>query len=149
MFSKLILIASILLTLSSAAFANPFIEASERYKVDAWLLYAIAKHESGLNPYAVNRNKNGSVDVGVMQINSIHFPTLAKLGIPKESLWNPETNIQVGAWVLAQCIQKHGYTTNALNCYNGDKTGRYSEKVMAIFKKETSKYKKEETVCVK
>lgn len=149
MFSKIILTTSILLTLSSSVFANPFIEASERYKVDAWLLYAIAKHESGLNPYAVNRNRNGSVDVGVMQINSIHFQTLEKLGISKESLWNPETNIQVGAWVLAQCIKKNGYTTNALNCYNGDKTGRYSAKVMAIFKKETNKYRKGDVVCEK
>jgi hypothetical protein len=46
-------------------------EAATKYGINAQLLYAIAKTESGLNPQAFNRNKNGSYDVGLMQINSI------------------------------------------------------------------------------
>lgn len=38
-----------------------------------WLLaLSIAKAESGLNPQAVNYNRNGTKDVGVFQINDCH-----------------------------------------------------------------------------
>lgn len=36
------------------------------------VMIAVFKAESGLNPMAVNINKNGSVDIGVAQINSVH-----------------------------------------------------------------------------
>ena len=36
------------------------------------IMLAIAKAESGLNPLATNKNKNGTRDTGLMQINSIH-----------------------------------------------------------------------------
>ncbi len=36
------------------------------------IMIAVAKAESGLNPLATNRNKNGTRDIGLMQINSIH-----------------------------------------------------------------------------
>lgn len=38
---------------------------------------AVAHAESGVNPRATNRNENGSVDYGLMQINSIHEAILA------------------------------------------------------------------------
>lgn len=120
--------------------ANPYVDAGERQKIDPWMIYSIAKVESGGNPMAINKNRNGTYDIGIMQINTVHLPTLAKYGISKNDLWNPETNIHVGAWVLAGCIKKHGYSTKALDCYNGDKTGRYSQKVMNMFRKEAQKY---------
>ncbi len=36
------------------------------------LALAIAKAESGLNPEAINRNKDGSKDIGIFQINDCH-----------------------------------------------------------------------------
>lgn len=36
------------------------------------LMIAVAKAESGLNPLATNRNTNGSRDIGLMMINSVH-----------------------------------------------------------------------------
>ncbi|PIV87852.1 MAG: hypothetical protein COW48_09240 [Hydrogenophilales bacterium CG17_big_fil_post_rev_8_21_14_2_50_63_12] len=44
-------------------------EAGTRYGVSPQLLYAIARTESGLNPQAIGRNRNGSRDIGLMQIN--------------------------------------------------------------------------------
>jgi hypothetical protein len=36
------------------------------------VMVAVAKAESNLNPYATNRNTNGSRDIGIFQINSVH-----------------------------------------------------------------------------
>ena len=52
-----------------------------RYRVNGALLHAIARTESGLNPHAIGRNPNGSRDIGLMQINSAWFSTLATYGI--------------------------------------------------------------------
>ena len=120
--------------------ANPFVNAGERYGIDPWLLYSIAKVESGLNPVAINKNRNGTMDMGIMQINTVHLPTLAKYGVTQSHLWEPETNINIGAWVLSGCVKRNGYTTKALDCYNGDKTGKYSKKVLAMFNKEAKKW---------
>jgi len=69
--SKYLLIPIIIVFyLSSDAFCFCFDEAACRYNISADILYAIAKVESNFNPGAVNWNKNGSYDYGIMQINS-------------------------------------------------------------------------------
>lgn len=92
-----------------------FEEAGSMYGVSPQLLWAIAKVESGFNPAAVNYNRNGTYDFGVMQINSSWKPRLGRLW---EHLGDPCINVKTGAWVLAQCIQKYGYTWKAVSCYN-------------------------------
>ena len=67
---------------------------------------------------AINHNTNGSVDVGLMQINSRWFPQLAVMGVQPGDLWNPYINIYVGAWVLAGEIRRFGYTWQAVGAYH-------------------------------
>jgi soluble lytic murein transglycosylase-like protein len=86
--------------------------------VSSELLYAIARTESGLNPQAVGRNRDGSRDIGLMQINSTWLPTLAAHGIEERHLFEPCTNIHVGAWILAGNIHRLGYTWEAVGAYN-------------------------------
>jgi len=93
-------------------------EAASKYQVNPYLLYAIAKTESNLNPHAINRNKNGSVDIGMMQINSSWLPTLRKYGITEPSLYDACTSIHVAAWILAQNIRRYGNTWEAVGAYN-------------------------------
>lgn len=113
-------LASVALLFCSASQAQAcWEEASEYYGVSAHLLYAIAKTESGLNPNAINRsNKNGSYDIGLMQINSAWLPTLRKYGVDEKQLYDACTSIQVGAWILAQNMKRLGETWNAVGAYN-------------------------------
>lgn len=99
--------------------SNCWVDAGMRYQVDPWLLYSIAEQESSLNPLAVNRgNSDKSRDVGIMQINSFWFSELEKFGLTEESLFDPCTNINVGAWVLAQSIKVFGNNWRAVGAYN-------------------------------
>ena len=71
-----------------------------------------------MNPHAIGRNRNGSRDLGLMQINSAWLPTLAKYGITERDLFEPCTNIHVGAWILAGNVSRLGYTWEAVGAYN-------------------------------
>jgi soluble lytic murein transglycosylase-like protein len=95
-----------------------FEAAASRHGVNVYLLYAIAKTESNLNPSAVGRNANGSYDIGIMQINSNWLPTLRQYGIDEQKLADPCINIHVGAWVLAQNMRRMGNSWEAVGAYN-------------------------------
>ena len=59
------------------------IDASLKYDVPASILIAVAKVENG-KVNSVNYNKNGSYDIGKMQINSTYLLDLKKYGITED-----------------------------------------------------------------
>lgn len=111
--------ASILLIASTAnAQADCIADAAMYHHVNVQVLYAIAKQESGLNPNTIVRNKNGTIDVGLFGINSVHFPQLSQYGISPQNLLDPCVNAYVGAWLYAQKVNKFGNTWDAVGAYH-------------------------------
>ncbi|MCP5152435.1 MAG: lytic transglycosylase domain-containing protein [Chromatiales bacterium] len=98
--------------------ADCFAASAARHRIAPALLAAIAEVESAFDPRARNRNRDGSEDIGLMQINARWLPALAAHGIDREALWQPCVSIEVGAWVLAQSIARYGYTWRAVGAYN-------------------------------
>lgn len=93
-------------------------EIGIRYNINPYLLAAIAKTESNFNANAIRNNKNGSRDIGVMQINSLWLPELSKYGIREEHLFDPCVNIAVGAWILWQRQVTYGNTWESVGTYH-------------------------------
>ena len=88
--------------------------------------------ESRLNPKAVNHNTNGTRDIGVAQVNTIHLATLEKHGIGENELKDGCVNTYVGAWLLSKQIAKHGLNWFGVAAYHSTtpaKNARYQQLV--------------------
>jgi soluble lytic murein transglycosylase-like protein len=92
--------------------------AAEYHDVNPQLLRAILVVESRLNPNAINRNTNGTRDIGVAQINSIHLPVLQAHGIKENHLMDACVNTYVGAWLLRKQIARHGLNWYGIAAYH-------------------------------
>lgn len=136
--SKVFFIAATLCfsSFSNAQNADCFTKAEGYYSLPGGILRAIAEVESGFNPKATNKNTNGSIDMGMMQINSIHLDRLKKFGIEKNALFDACQNIYVGAYILRENINRLGWNWNAIGAYNAaspDKRAKYANKVIAAY----------------
>ena len=78
--------------------------AADHFDLPVLLLTAIRQQEGG-EAGSLHRNTNGSVDYGVMQINSIWLPRLETAGYTASILrWDACYNIMAGAWILARAM---------------------------------------------
>ena len=93
-------------------------DAARYHGVNPWILKAILKVESGFNPQAINKNANKSIDVGMAQINSIHFKELASYGIAPAHLMDGCIATYIAAWHLAKQMRVHGNTWFGIASYH-------------------------------
>ncbi|MCE0489044.1 transglycosylase SLT domain-containing protein [Pantoea sp. Mb-10] len=115
--------------------------AEYTYGIEAELLSAIAIAESSMRPTAKNINGNGTYDIGLMQINSIHLPALRNKGISEAMLIdNPCISVLVGASILKKMVFRFGFGWEAVGAYNaGTSPARrarryeYAQKIAAIY----------------
>jgi soluble lytic murein transglycosylase-like protein len=114
------LVASWVLVQPARADPACFDAAADRYRLPASLLRAVARVESGgLNARtAQNTNRDGTRDIGRMQINTGWLPTLSRWGIDEEKLRDECVSIHVGAWILAGNVARHGANWEAVGAYN-------------------------------
>jgi len=109
-----------------------FDAAARHYRLHPALLRAIARQESGMNPRAIGKNTNGTLDLGLMQINTTWLPKLARAGISREQLMDPCTNIIVGAWVLHDAVSRHGLSWKAVGVYHSPTPWRQRDYALKV-----------------
>ena len=110
------LIPLLFLVLSTRVHGFCFEEAGRCYGVSPELLRTIAMVESGMDAQALRRNRDGTLDIGLMQINS-RWAML--LGPERWShVRNPCYHVMLGAWILRLCIERYGYTWDAVAGYH-------------------------------
>jgi hypothetical protein len=78
------------------------------------LVFALVWEESRWKVHAVNRkNRNGTIDRGLFQLNSASFP-----GLKEADFFNPRINISYGLTHLRWCFDYGGSEVAALAMYN-------------------------------
>jgi len=132
---RLISLVCIIFVFSAeAASGFCFNEAGAIYGIPPRLLQAIAKVESNYDPAAVNFNSNGSYDYGLMQINS-WWAAPARLG---KDVWltigDPCINVMVGAGILADLIERHGYVWESVGYYNSGNKKRQKRYINRVYR---------------
>lgn len=113
-------ILSIILISNSCYASDCFEITGKEYNIDPLILKAIAWNESkNKNGIKSKINKNGTYDIGIMQINSSHLDLLSKFNISEDDLLNDACiNISVAGYILASNIKSRGNTWDAVGAYN-------------------------------
>ncbi len=112
-------------------------QAAIAYHIPATVILSVIKTENGKNGLAV-KNKNGSYDLGVMQINTTWLPRLKQEGITAEQIKrNPCINVHVGTWILAQGMANGSGWQGVANYHSYTKKHNqlYQEKVKRVYSK--------------
>lgn len=112
--------------------------ASQFHGVNHYVLRSILKIESGLKPGAVGKNRNGTEDVGIGQMNSMHFRELSKYGIAPEHLKNACVGTYVAAWHLSKTIARYGNTWFGIAAYHSA-TPYFNRRYQALLNNEMVK----------
>lgn len=123
---------------ASFAYGNCFDDAAAYQHVNPLILRAIAWQESRNRPDARHVNANGSVDYGLMQINTVHLATLAQYGIDRAALMSPCKNIYIAAWQLRRQVNKYGNTWAAVGAYHSATPAlrdQYARQIAAILRR--------------
>lgn len=100
------------------SYISCFYASSRKYGVPVDLMFAIAQTESSFQHEAIGKLGYGT-DHGLMQINDYWVPKLRqRFGITLQEIYQPCTNIDVAAWILAHNFVQHGTTWRAVGAYN-------------------------------
>lgn len=133
----LIMVMSVFMTPATAT-ADCFEDAAAYQHVNPYILRAIAWQESHWHPDAVHLNANGSVDYGMMQINTIHLPELVRYNVHRDALMSPCKSVYVAAWQLRKEMNRYGNSWAAVGAYHSATPALrddYALRIYAILKK--------------
>jgi len=121
--------------LVAAAHADCIDDAAARHQVNAYVLRAIGWQESRLQPTAIGRNANGTVDLGAFQINSIHLTELGRYGLDRAALSDGCVSAEVAAWHYRRQVDLQGDSWQAVGAYHSHTPARaawYANQIATI-----------------
>lgn len=106
-------------------------KASIKYKVPILYLSRLLREESNFNPHALNYNDNGTIDMGIAQLNNKYIPEYVwkyhkmKLIDP----FDPEVSINIAAAILANNYRVLKDWERSIQAYNCGLSKVYARKV--------------------
>lgn len=119
-----------------------------QYQVNPLVLTLIANNEGGWSGARV-KNNDGTFDMGLMQINTIHLPELSRYGITETMLVNNDCiNVGVAAWYVRRVTHGISLATQkdyfrAIARYHNKSEPHisvYAEKLSAVFERLVKQY---------
>jgi soluble lytic murein transglycosylase-like protein len=120
---------------SQPAFSTPnescIVPAANHHRTNPWVLRAILRVESALKPSALGKNSNGTYDIGIGQINSIHLKELSKFGITEDHLMDACIGTYVAAWRLKKAMDAGGNTWEAIARYHST-TPKFNQRYQVL-----------------
>jgi len=127
--NSLLVLSGLLSASASASTPSSTVErciqgAARQYRIHPAVLRAVLSVESRLDPGARNVNSNGTVDLGIGQINSVHLPELARRGIEERHLLDPCIGTYVAGWHLGRQMQRFGQTWWGVGAYHSTASAR-------------------------
>jgi soluble lytic murein transglycosylase len=88
--------------------------ATDRYGMDPALIKAVVWQESRFTPDAVGR----AGEIGLMQVTEVAAQEWAEaegvFPLPREHLFDPQTNLLAGTWYLRRSLRRHGKADDPL-----------------------------------
>lgn len=122
---------------STAPTLECFINEARTHSIDPYVLLAVMKTEGG-RPGELALNRNGTVDLGPMSVNTVWLPTLAKHYRTTE----PElrhrlasdgcANVAAGALILKRKIQSNGGLWEGVANYHSSNPARQGPYLMRV-----------------
>ena len=99
---------------SNREIAWAILDSSDEFDIPPALAFALCWEESRFNPNAVNRrNRDGSVDRGLFQLNNRSFPH-----VDVSTFYGINSNARYGIGHLRYCLNMGGSEISALAMYN-------------------------------
>lgn len=125
-----------------------FVQEADRHSIDPLVLLAVMKTEGG-RPGEVAVNRNGTLDLGPMSVNTVWLPTLAKRykisehEIKQRLALDGCANVAAAAWILGRKIAETGDVWEGVARYhstNPAKQGPYLKRVHANFSRIVTRF---------
>ena len=123
-----------------------FKKYSEIYNVPFLLLKVIAISENSLmDPKLKRKNKNGTDDIGLFQINTGKITDKELAHIRPKDLYRPDVSTNVAAFILSKIIVEDGYTWENIGKYHS-KTPKHKNKWLKRVKRNFKYLKKRQII---
>jgi soluble lytic murein transglycosylase-like protein len=122
----------------STANESCIVPAANHHRTNPWVLRAILRVESALKPSALGKNSNGTYDIGIGQINSIHLKELSQFGITADHLMDACIGTYVAAWRLKKAMDAGGNTWEAIARYHSS-TPKFNQRYQVLLFNELKK----------
>lgn len=114
--------------------------AAKHFNINPLVIKAIARVEGG-GIGTMSRNTNNTYDMGVMQINTIHLPSI-KREYPsitwKDLAYKPCVNVGVGAWILRKRLDETDDFWRGVAHYHS-KTPRHRDRYLRLVRAQYSR----------